>query len=172
LTEAEEKISIPLQTMAGAIFDAILVHIVNTVSPAKWQGLRTEMCEALNLKKTEHTLGIIATTYADSDIVFLQEVAKEFIETAKNEPRLSQFEVVVPKELGKRDQNSVLLLNHNVFDSTTVDVAPTDAVWDALKGAGGKVPAATGTSPRAHKCSTHESLITHTIHMLRLVPNM
>jgi hypothetical protein len=33
LTEEEEAISLPLQTLSQAIFDAILVHIVNTVSP-------------------------------------------------------------------------------------------------------------------------------------------
>ena len=33
LTAEEEAISIPLQTLAQAIFDAVLVHIVDTVSP-------------------------------------------------------------------------------------------------------------------------------------------
>ena len=32
VTEEEERISIPLQTLAAAIFDSILVHIVNKVS--------------------------------------------------------------------------------------------------------------------------------------------
>jgi hypothetical protein len=32
ITEEEERISIPLQTLAAAIFDSILVHIVNKVS--------------------------------------------------------------------------------------------------------------------------------------------
>lgn len=141
--------------MAGAIFDAILVHIVNTVAQTRWQGLRKEMCEALNLKKTEHTLGIISTTYADTDIFFLQEVAKEFITTARKEPRLAQFEVVVPTELGKRDQNSVIFLNRNIFNAATVDTSPTEAVWDALKSAGGKVPVATGEHhhPQCSDCA-------------------
>jgi hypothetical protein len=72
LSEAEEKISIPLQALAGAIFDAILVHMMNSLALSRWQGLRSEVCEALNLKKTEHTLGIIAATYGRSDVVFLQ----------------------------------------------------------------------------------------------------
>jgi hypothetical protein len=33
LTEEEEAISLPLQTLAQAIFDAILIHLVNSVSP-------------------------------------------------------------------------------------------------------------------------------------------
>ena len=75
LSEEEEKISIPLQALAGAIFDAILVHMMNTLAQSRWQGLRSEVCEALNLKKTEHTLGVIAATYGSSDVVFLQVCA-------------------------------------------------------------------------------------------------
>ena len=30
LSEDEERLSIPLQTLCGAIFDAILVHMLNT----------------------------------------------------------------------------------------------------------------------------------------------
>jgi len=38
------------------------------------------MCEALNLKKNDHTLGIIDNTYSDYDIIFLQEAAANLIE--------------------------------------------------------------------------------------------
>ena len=42
----------PLQTLAQAIFDAVLVHIVNSVSPGgKWQRLQQQMCESLNRRK-------------------------------------------------------------------------------------------------------------------------
>ena len=130
--------------MAGAIFDSILVYIVNKVSPNHWQGLRKEVCDALNLKKTDHTLGIIATTYVHSHIICLQEVAKEFITTAQNDARLQHFVVVTPPELGKRDQNSVVLLNGNMFDAATIETGLTADVWTALTDAGGKVPVATG----------------------------
>lgn len=33
LTEDEERLSIPLQTLAQAIFDGVLVHIVNAGAP-------------------------------------------------------------------------------------------------------------------------------------------
>ena len=35
ITEEEERISIPLQTLCAAIFDAVLVHVVNKIS-ASW----------------------------------------------------------------------------------------------------------------------------------------
>ena len=120
VTEEEERISIPLQTMCGAIFDAILFHIVETVSGTKWQSLRTEMCEALNLKKTDHTLGVLERTYGDSDVIFLQEVAKEFIAKAQSDSLLSDYAIIAPAELGSRDQNSVVFLSKALFDITSV----------------------------------------------------
>jgi hypothetical protein len=39
--QEEEEVSLPLQTLCAAIFDAILVHMMNTVSqPAVWQELK------------------------------------------------------------------------------------------------------------------------------------
>lgn len=41
ITDEEEAVSLPLQTMCGAIFDSILVHMMNTVSsPNVWQPLK------------------------------------------------------------------------------------------------------------------------------------
>jgi hypothetical protein len=73
VTAEEEAISVPLQTLAQAIFDAILVHVVNAVSGhGKWQQLQQQMCESLNRRKDERTLDILSTTYADASVVFLQ----------------------------------------------------------------------------------------------------
>ena len=40
ITIEEEAISIPLQTLCLAIFDSILVHMLNHVSPNHWQRIR------------------------------------------------------------------------------------------------------------------------------------
>ena len=61
ITVEEEAISIPLQTMCGAIFDAILVHMMTVLAPDSWQGLRTGMCDKLNRKKNHRTLNVSAT---------------------------------------------------------------------------------------------------------------
>jgi hypothetical protein len=118
LTEAEEEISIPLQTMCGAIFDSILVNIVMSVEPDQWQSLRTEMCEALNLKKNDHTLQILSSTYIDRDIIFLQEAASNFIELARADADISNtFAVLAPAKLSKRNQNSAILLRKEIFET-------------------------------------------------------
>ena len=47
ITEAEEAVSIPLQLLCGAIFDATLVHMLNTVAPGTWFPLKQSICESL-----------------------------------------------------------------------------------------------------------------------------
>lgn len=51
LTADEELISIPLQVLCLAIFDAILVHMLNVVSKETWQGIRTSLAEAFRINK-------------------------------------------------------------------------------------------------------------------------
>ena len=52
ITEEEEAANLPLQTMPLAIFDAILVHMMNTVSLSDvWQPIKSTMVNALNRNK-------------------------------------------------------------------------------------------------------------------------
>jgi hypothetical protein len=57
---------------AQAIFDAILIHMMNMVSPGTWHGLKMDLCNALVKNKDSITLQILANTYSKTDIVFLQ----------------------------------------------------------------------------------------------------
>jgi hypothetical protein len=117
ITEQEEKDSLPLQTMCGAIFDAILVHMMNTASePSVWQPLKRTMVENLNKKKVPHTLQILEQQYSDSDIITLQEVSASFIEQARKGKLGKTFHILAPKDLDAvRDQNSVVFLNKGTF---------------------------------------------------------
>jgi hypothetical protein len=64
-----------------AIFDAILVHIVNSVSAdGKWQQLQQQMCDALNRKKDEHTIGILES-YSEATVIFVQARCNVLTET-------------------------------------------------------------------------------------------
>ena len=118
ITEQEETDSLPLQTMCGAIFDAILVHMMNTVtaSPSVWQNLKTTMVENLNKKKVPHTLEILEKTYGDTDIITLQEVSLSFVELARASKLGKTYHIVAPTELDpNRDQNSVIFLKKELF---------------------------------------------------------
>lgn len=128
ITPEEEAVSIPLQTLAQAIFDAILVHIVNTVSPdGKWQVFRKEMCSALNQKKEDHTIRILSS-YGDANVVFLQEAASSFIGKVKQSDLGGRFQVFHSSSLdSKRDQNSLIMLSKTFFREASV-AEHTDAV--------------------------------------------
>merc|ERR1719502_2589643 len=112
LSEDEERLSIPLQTLCGAIFDAILVHMMNSVAPTTWQPLRAELCEALNRGKDAKTAAILETRYADADVLFLQETAASFAAAAAGGPLGEKYHVVQPASMDpSRDQNSLVLLD-------------------------------------------------------------
>jgi len=121
LSEQEEAISLPLQTLCGAIFDGILVHMLNSLAPGKWQQLRHELANALNRNKNEQTLRILANKYADMDIVFLQEVANAFVGKLEGNADLSaRYVAIVPETSGKRDQNSVILVRKSLIKEESV----------------------------------------------------
>jgi len=119
VTEQEEIDSLPLQTLCGAIFDAILVHIMNTVSePHVWQPLKQVMVENLNKKKVPHTLSILSQPYYhNSDIITLQEVASSMVtETRSYPPLANRFHILSSQNMDvTRDQNSIILLNKQTF---------------------------------------------------------
>ena len=81
VTEEEERMSIPLQTLSAAIFDAILVHLLNEVAPnGSWETIRASICDRLNLRKVDRTLEILESpAYTAMDVIFMQEVAGSFL---------------------------------------------------------------------------------------------
>ena len=117
ITEQEEKDSLPLQTMCGAIFDAILVYMMNSVEkPDVWQPLKRTMVESLNKMKVPHTLEILEKTYIGSDIITLQEVSSSFVDQARSSVLGENFHIIAPSNLDAvRDQNSVVFLNKKTF---------------------------------------------------------
>lgn len=116
ITAEEEEISIPLQTMCAAIFDAILVYMMNKIDDKSWQPMREDMCNKLNRRKNDRTIEILETSYATADVQFLQEVANSFAESAKNKAIFNMFDIVSPATMdADRDQNSFILLKKGMF---------------------------------------------------------
>eukprot|EP00277_Geminigera_cryophila_P024310 CAMPEP_0179467202 /NCGR_PEP_ID=MMETSP0799-20121207/48387_1 /TAXON_ID=46947 /ORGANISM="Geminigera cryophila, Strain CCMP2564" /LENGTH=466 /DNA_ID=CAMNT_0021272487 /DNA_START=73 /DNA_END=1472 /DNA_ORIENTATION=- len=52
LTAEEERVSIPLQVLCLAIFDSILVHMLNSIGKDVWQPIRNSLAQAFRVKKT------------------------------------------------------------------------------------------------------------------------
>ena len=120
ITEDEEKISIPLQILCAAIFDAILVNMMNTIDQKAWQPLREDICSKLNRKKTDRTIEILETAYSSTDIMFLQEVASSFGDAVKNRQLSNFYDFYSPMAMdGDRDQNSFILLQKGKFRDVT-----------------------------------------------------
>eukprot|EP00934_Nitzschia_sp_Nitz4_P004156 Nitzschia sp. Nitz4//scaffold153_size53422//13539//19613//NITZ4_006760-RA/size53422-processed-gene-0.20-mRNA-1//-1//CDS//3329537259//4146//frame0 len=145
ITEQEEADSLPLQTMCGAIFDSILVHMMNTLSssPQAWQDLKKTMVENLNKQKVPHTMKILEEVYVDSDIITLQEVSSAFISQARKSKLGEKFHIIAPMDYDAvRDQNSVVALNKNTFPEG-VGMEITSQVEKSFP-EGEKVPVAKG----------------------------
>ena len=138
LSEDEERLSIPLQTLCGAIFDAILVHMMNSIAPTTWQPLRSELCAALNSQKDTRTLEILERTYGDADVLFVQEAASAFVRTASTALG-DKYHILAPASMDpKRDQNSLVFLCKKRFPATASEF--TDEVLSSLS----KAPVANG----------------------------
>jgi len=119
ITEEEEAISLPLQTLCQAIFDCTLVHMMNTVAPGVWIPLKSELCDKLVRTKVARTVDILKTQYADNSVIFLQEVAAAFV--AEASVLADTHIIVTPAKLdGKRDQNSLILLRKDRFQADSV----------------------------------------------------
>mmetsp|Transcript_4506 Transcript_4506/g.11516 ORF Transcript_4506/g.11516 Transcript_4506/m.11516 type:complete len:504 (-) Transcript_4506:322-1833(-) len=116
ITEEEEAISLALQTVALAVFDAVMVHMVNTLARSYWYEIKMGLFKGIYENKSRRILDILATTYDDSDIICLQEAAASFIPRASESPLNEKFHIVVPEHLdGARNQNSFILLNRARF---------------------------------------------------------
>lgn len=123
VTEAEEAMSIPLQMLALAIFDGVLLHILNTLAPSSWQPIKVSLCEAFNQNKGQKVISILDKAYGDADVIFIQEAAAAFVEAAK--VGLGRKYMILRPYLldGFRNQNSIILAKKRVFvEGSTIDV--------------------------------------------------
>jgi hypothetical protein len=80
ISAEEEKISVPLGILSLALFDSILIHMMNSLEPKEWQSIRQKICFQCNYQKQNRTHEILLSSYNDSDIIFLQEVAGKFFD--------------------------------------------------------------------------------------------
>ena len=125
ITVEEQLISVPLQILCLAILDGIFVDMMNRVQPVRWERVRRELCDALIDRKAIRVCNILAQSYCDMHIIFIQEAAAIFVQQAEEQPALSaRFDLLQPWDLDrKRAQNSLILVDRARFDSaSSVDV--------------------------------------------------
>eukprot|EP01064_Diplonema_japonicum_P009564 TRINITY_DN1703_c0_g2_i1.p1 TRINITY_DN1703_c0_g2~~TRINITY_DN1703_c0_g2_i1.p1 ORF type:complete len:387 (+),score=48.34 TRINITY_DN1703_c0_g2_i1:480-1640(+) len=119
ISEEEEGMSVPLQTLYGAIFDTVLAHSLNALDK-NWASVRKEMCQSLNLGKTNRVIEILSYTYSDADVFFLQEASMGLVNGIKGNPLGSIFHIVMSHDFDPdRNQNSVILLRKSQWSEPT-----------------------------------------------------
>lgn len=135
ITQDEERLAMPLQLICQAVFDAIIVHLMNRLSPgSSWQIVKSKICDSLYLRKHERTMEILAETYGVVDVMCLQEVAAVFKDRFQESPLSATHELITPLKLdGKRDQNSMVILRKGFFEPASVKEV-TASISSALQG--------------------------------------
>ena len=124
----QERISLPLQTLCLAIFDAIQLHMLHTSGVPEWPQIKQDIIEAINIKKVPRTLQILLTTYADADVLCLQECSGATVAALSASPLNETHHLVTPNlQNDKRGQNSLLLLRKDIFG------APEDLTQTTLE---------------------------------------
>jgi len=125
LTEEEEQVSLPLQTLCLAIFDAVMVHIVVSISPdGNWQAIKRSIMEALYEQRDAGILGVLHSVGAGADVICLQETAASFKEQLMG--ALGEYHVISPEDMDpKRNQNSLVLLRKSRFPHCPVEELTT-----------------------------------------------
>lgn len=116
LTAEEEEVSLPLQLLCQAIFDAAMVHIMVSISPdGQWQTIKRSIMDALFNNRDAGILNILRGACAGADVICLQETAATFKDQLL--PALGNiYHICVPEDIDpKRNQNSMVLLRKTRF---------------------------------------------------------
>lgn len=134
ITEEEEAVSIPLQCLCLAVFDAVLVHMLKVLSPdGHWQEIKASICEATFRRKNRLTFRILET-YGEADVMCLQEASAAFIFSLRSSSLARTHHVIAPSKIDEqRDQNSAILLRKDAFPKGSEEEI-TEEVVSSLQG--------------------------------------
>jgi len=120
LTAEDERLSLPLQVLCLAVFDAITVHLVNSASQ-KWHSLKMSICASLNSGKTEKCADLLANRYQHADVIMLQEAGSSFLRVVEQGDLHQHYLLLRPAQFSlKRDQNSIILVRKTRFESSSL----------------------------------------------------
>ena len=113
----EQAMSIPLQILCLAVLDAIFLYVVNSVCPSRWETIRRALSRVLINGKDNRICCILAQSYKDAEAIFLQEASSALVRELRRQPELSKkYFLLLPETFdGKRDQNSIILVDRRRF---------------------------------------------------------
>lgn len=129
ISEVEEAVSIPLQCLCLALFDAVLVHMLQVLSPdGHWQDIKASICEATFRKKNRLTFRILQS-YSEATVICLQEASAAFLFSLRNSTLTRTHHVIAPSKIDEqRDQNSAILLRRDAFPTGSEEAGDLIAI--------------------------------------------
>ena len=122
-TIADEGPSLRLQMLSLAIFDAILVHMLNRLSPdGRWLKLKKQILDALRDRQDPRIAKILNGPYEGTHILFLQQV-RAASASVTLPAALPHYAIFAPAKPSAAGGNSVIALHRSRFDiQSAVDV--------------------------------------------------
>ena len=128
----EESVSVPLQTLILALFDAVLIHSMLFLYPNQshlWHQIRIDTCTHLVWNKSKRAKSILETTYQHVDLLFLQEASAEFVNDMYYNSKFFKA-LLLPENGGAvpdgiRNQNSIVLIKKGSVLDQIVSVKGT-----------------------------------------------
>eukprot|EP00933_Yihiella_yeosuensis_P058153 TRINITY_DN5841_c0_g2_i1.p1 TRINITY_DN5841_c0_g2~~TRINITY_DN5841_c0_g2_i1.p1 ORF type:complete len:525 (+),score=120.70 TRINITY_DN5841_c0_g2_i1:35-1609(+) len=134
VTEDEAKVSVGLQCLCLAIFDAILVHMMNRLSrDGQWMEIKKSIFNALYCDKNKSSISILKDYCGDHHVICLQETSLKFLDDLGKVVGASHHVVAPVNADPGRAQNSALLLCQKMFPAG-VEKELTHEVRAALDG--------------------------------------
>lgn len=120
LTQEEEEVSIPLQCLCQAIFDASLVHLMNLISPdGRWEEIKRSIVKSLLRDKSELSVEILRGSYSETDVICIQESSSQLWEVLKRV--MSSDYHIIRAEACRQSQESLVLLRKERFPDAVVE---------------------------------------------------
>jgi len=110
---------VPLQFLCLALYDCVLVHIMNTLrTDASWQGIKQEMTNSMAKRKLATTLNIFRESYKEADIMCIQKCSTIYRNSLESAMGM-EFDIIFPDHMDYEDPTaaaSIILLRKKLFN--------------------------------------------------------
>jgi hypothetical protein len=110
LAKQEERVSVPLQTLCQAIYDALIMYITVVISPkGQWQQIKRCIVDAVYSKKDAKTMAILRHNCAGVDVICLQECSAVF-QASLLQNFGKEYHIAAPRDRDSAQSQSCLVM--------------------------------------------------------------
>ena len=136
VTAEESKHSLVLQVLCMAIYDCILVHMMNKLGPGYWPEIKQVLYDELSEKKPKRCLDILMSySVANVSVILLQECNGNFLEAVRQHSIYNNYHLIVSECFDTvRNQNSIALLSKKHFQAEVKECGQSAQSDELVKG--------------------------------------